>query len=155
MHAAVAVMEETLRRLPPLDRHLERIERELGAYVVRHRPADDPAAAEIKHSREVEETLVGLDVGDVGEPHLVDLLHRELAIENVRRDGMVVTRIHGHDSEPLRARGPDRIFPHDAGDGVATDVDASTDEFVPHANASVVVVDGRVHVMTRTGNSPR
>src|SRR5258708_25259425 len=36
--------------------------------MIRHRPADDPAAVQIHDGGQIEPALIGLDVGDIGEP---------------------------------------------------------------------------------------
>jgi hypothetical protein len=53
------------------ERHLEGVGDELGAEVVGHRPADDPAAVEVLDGDEVEPSLPGAQVGDVGDPAAV------------------------------------------------------------------------------------
>ena len=47
------------------DGHAEGVEDELGAHVVGHRVAEQPAGAEIEHRRQVQPALTGGDVGDV------------------------------------------------------------------------------------------
>jgi len=49
----------------PADGHLERVDDDLRAQVVGERPADDPAAVEIHHAREVQPALPRPDVRDV------------------------------------------------------------------------------------------
>jgi len=51
-----------------VDGHVERVDDELVAEVVGHRPADDAAAVAIDDRREIQPALPGADVGDVGGP---------------------------------------------------------------------------------------
>jgi hypothetical protein len=36
-------------RFPPEDRHVQGVDDELGAHVIRHRPTDDAAAEDVQH----------------------------------------------------------------------------------------------------------
>src|SRR5436190_18526400 len=64
--------------------HPERVEDELAAKVVAHRPADDPAAVDVLNRREEEEALSGLDVLEVADPEPVRLGTREGTVDEVR-----------------------------------------------------------------------
>jgi len=78
------VVDHVLR--PPLrDGHLERIQHQLGAQMVGHRPADDPTAEGIQHNREGEEARERGNVRDVRHPQLVRCLGREVAVDKIRR----------------------------------------------------------------------
>jgi hypothetical protein len=50
------------------DGHAERVEHELGAQIVAHRPADHASAEDVLDGREEEEALPGLDVLEVAHP---------------------------------------------------------------------------------------
>jgi hypothetical protein len=50
------------------DRHVEGVQHQLGAQVVGHRPADDPAGEAVQHNREVEPAAAGVLLSDVGHP---------------------------------------------------------------------------------------
>src|SRR4051812_29342201 len=65
--------------------HLESIENELGAEMVCHGPADDPAAVGVEHDREIEEARERGHEGDVGNPELVRPLGGEVAVNQIRR----------------------------------------------------------------------
>ena len=67
------------------DGHAERVEDELGAKVVAHRPADDPPAEDVLDDGEEEEALTGLDVFEVADPEPVRLRPCEVAVDQVRR----------------------------------------------------------------------
>jgi len=57
---------------PPLaQRHVERVEHEVGLEVRRHRPAHDAAAEHVEHDREEQEAGPRRHVGDVRDPELI------------------------------------------------------------------------------------
>ena len=56
------------RRPAPLDGHLQRVDDELRAHVVGHRPADDPAAVGVLDRGQVQPALPGPQVGHVRDP---------------------------------------------------------------------------------------
>ena len=81
--ALVRVVDHTGR--PPLSqRHVERVQHELGAQVVRHRPADDPSAPRIDHHRQIQEPRPRRHVRDVRHPELVGTRCSEVALNEVR-----------------------------------------------------------------------
>ena len=71
LNAATGMVDQAgtwpLRR----DRHPQGRQGQVGAQMVRHRPADNPAAVQIHDGGQIEPALIGLDVGDIGEPDLV------------------------------------------------------------------------------------
>ena len=75
----------TLGRPALRERHVERVEDELGAQMRRHRPADDAPAPRVEHDGEVEEAGPRRDVGDVGDPELVGPGRREVAVDEIGR----------------------------------------------------------------------
>jgi len=56
-------------------------------------PADDLAAVEVHDRGQIKPALLGLDVGDVGEPDPVRRGGDEVALEQVRGDREVVTAV--------------------------------------------------------------
>jgi hypothetical protein len=81
--AVVAVVDQPGRWLPLGDRHVEGVQDQVGAQVVGHRPADDPAGEAVQHDREVEPTLAGALLGDVGDPQPVRCWWGEVAFDQV------------------------------------------------------------------------
>src|ERR1700710_3082501 len=80
--------------------------------MVLHRPADDPAAVQVHDGCQIEPSLIGLDVGDVGEPDPVRRGGSEVAVEQVRGDRKVVTAVGGpHPARPCHD-GPDTVMAH-------------------------------------------
>ncbi len=82
----VGVPDQTASGSTMGERHREGVGDELGAQVVGHRPADDPAAVEILHGDEVEPALPGTEVGDVGDPAAVRGAGGEVAVEEIVGD---------------------------------------------------------------------
>lgn len=119
LNAAIGMVDQAgiwpLRR----DCHPQRRQRQLGAQMIRHRPADDLAAVEVHDRGQIEPALISLDIGDVGEPDVVRRGGDEVALEQVRRDREIVTAVG--DAHPSRPR-------HDGSDTVTTHqpLDATT-----------------------------
>jgi hypothetical protein len=64
-------VDETRLRSAAGDRHLERVDDELGAEMVGHRPADHAAAVAVDYRGEVQPARPGRDMGDLRDPKLV------------------------------------------------------------------------------------
>ena len=62
--------------------HVQRVEHQLGAQVIGHRPAHHAAAEHIEHHGEIDEPGRGRDVGDVGDPQPVRALGVERGVPN-------------------------------------------------------------------------
>jgi hypothetical protein len=69
------------------DRHLERLDDELGAHLLGHRPADAAATERIDDDSQVELALPGRDLGQIGYPEPIRRLRREVAAHEIRRRG--------------------------------------------------------------------
>ena len=63
--------------------HLQGVDDELGADVVRDRPADDASGERVHDGAAVDPSVVGAVLGDVGEPHPIRRLSDELALDEV------------------------------------------------------------------------
>jgi hypothetical protein len=72
------------RRLAGGDGHANRVQDELGAQVVGHRPAHDLAAEGVDHDGEVDEALPGAQIADVGDPQLIGDGSGEVAFDPIR-----------------------------------------------------------------------
>jgi hypothetical protein len=81
--ALIGVMDDVGR--PALgERHVQRIEDELGPEVRGHRPADDTTPPRIEDG-EIQEAGPGRDVGDVGHPEVVRARGGEVAVYEIGR----------------------------------------------------------------------
>ncbi len=106
LRAPITVMHQARAVAAACDGHRERLDDQLGAEVVGHRPADDPAGVAVHHRREVQPALPRPDVGDIGR-------HRRLGSAGLRSRSTTSAagRIPGTDTvlRPLRRRViPDR-----------------------------------------------
>jgi hypothetical protein len=84
--ALVGMMDKPRRRAAARDGHLERVDDELGAHVIGHRPADDAAAVGILDGGEVQPALPCAQVCDVGDPEHVGRLRPEAPFDEVVGD---------------------------------------------------------------------
>ena len=66
--------------------HLERVDDQLGAQMVGHRPADDQPGEQILDVRQVEESFPGRDVGDVRRPRLVRPGRAKVTLDQIGSD---------------------------------------------------------------------
>ena len=73
--AAVAVMYQSFLGLPASHGHLQGVQYQLRAHVIRHCPAHQLPVVEVEHRRQIEPALIRWNVGDVSHPGLV-LLRR-------------------------------------------------------------------------------
>jgi hypothetical protein len=69
--------------LPLADGHVEGIQDELGAQMLSHRPAHDPARERVQDHRQVQPALVGALGGDVGHPQPVRIGRREAPSDKI------------------------------------------------------------------------
>jgi hypothetical protein len=73
--------DQSRRRAAVRERYLERVDDQLGAHVVGHRPAGDPPRVEVLDGGQVQPALPGPEVGDVGDPDAIRAVGGEGAIE--------------------------------------------------------------------------
>ena len=59
------------------------IEDELGLEIVAHDPTDDPATEGVDDDRQMQESYLGRDIGDVGEPEHVRAVRIEVAVDQI------------------------------------------------------------------------
>ena len=71
------------------DRHVQRVQHELCAHVVGHRPTDDAPAEDVEHDGEVQKAGPRWYVGDVGNPKLVRGVGNEPALDQIGRRSCV------------------------------------------------------------------
>jgi len=79
-------MHEAGPGAPAVQRHLQRVDDDLGAHVVGHRPPHDPAREGVLDGGEVEPPLPGPQVGEVGDPEHVGAVGAKAALDEVVRD---------------------------------------------------------------------
>src|ERR671915_607394 len=84
-----------LSRPLPLDGHDQGADAQLGPEVVGHGPADDLARGHVLDRGQIQEALVGRDVGDVGQPDLVRPVRGEVPRQQVRGDREIMAAVPG------------------------------------------------------------
>jgi hypothetical protein len=67
------------------DRRFERVEAQLGAQVIGHRPAQQPARTRVDHGGQVQPAFVGRDVGRVAAPERVEHRLVEATVDQISR----------------------------------------------------------------------
>jgi len=80
------MMDKSGRWAPPVQAHLQRVNDELGAHVVGHRPTHDPAAVGVLDGGQVDPALPGPQVGDVGHPEHVRGCRAKASLDEVIGD---------------------------------------------------------------------
>ena len=88
----------------------------------------------------VSEAFFGWDVCDVRQPDLVDGDGREILVQKIRCDWMIVVGVGGGNSEFRTAIGCDSSLSHALGDRVSTTLNSSANQFAVHAGTSVRIV---------------
>ena len=76
----VAVVHQPGLGAAAMDRHLQRVDDELGAHVLGQLPADDQPGAQVLHGDQVAAALPGLQVGQVRAPQHVGRVGPEAAL---------------------------------------------------------------------------
>ncbi len=105
-------MDDCLRS-SPIDRHVERINDELFAHVVCHRPSDDTPRTNVEYDSEKEKAGVRRYVGDVRNPELVGKRRGEVAFDEI--SGNCRIPIARRCRDPLTPRSPVAMtFAHQA-----------------------------------------
>ncbi len=119
MAALIGMVDHPGRASLP-QRHVECVQHELSAQVVRHGPADHAATPGVDHDRQVQEPGPGRHVRDVRYPELVASLRGEVAVHEIRGGSGVSISLR-------RPRTPSTRDPFDPGsahesrDALATD----------------------------------
>src|SRR5216684_6573967 len=75
------------------DGHPQGCQRQVGAQVIAHCPADDLSAVEVQDRGQIKPALIGLDISNICEPDPVRRSGGEVAVEQVRGDREVVPAI--------------------------------------------------------------
>src|SRR5690606_35235464 len=89
LDATVGVVDQPLQdrplAVPFPDRLLQRIQRQVGLQGTGGLPADDTAAEDVGHERDVNESRPGPHIGQVGHPQPVRSRSNEAAIDQISR----------------------------------------------------------------------
>src|SRR5829696_3863199 len=95
------------------------------------------AGREIEHSGEIEPTLAGGHIGEIGEPDLVRGRRYEALLDQVGSDGQPMVAVRGHGPEAARGRGPDPVLVHEALDPTPADAPALSPQRGMHSRRAV------------------
>src|SRR5450755_3902360 len=106
-----------------------------------HRPADDPAAVKVHDGGQIEPPLIGLDVGDVGEPDPVRRGGGEVAVEQVRCDREVVAAVGGPHPTWPRHDGANAVMAHQSLDAATAHPAALSLQLDMDARAAIASAD--------------
>ena len=141
------MMEETDVRAPALERHLQSLE---GHVPVVHRadgPPHDEPREQIQDRREVQFAAAADDeLGRVADPPLIRGVRLELAVEQIRRDRLVVIA-HGGYFVTLPGPCDQAFFLHQPDDPFATHLLVLLDQVFVNARAAIALfarVKGRL-----------
>lgn len=82
--AALIGMMNNVVRFSAVERHVERIEYEFGAQVIRHCPADDAPTENVEYDRKEQKSAPRWNVRDIGDPKLIGSARCKVAIDQIR-----------------------------------------------------------------------
>ena len=113
---------------PLRQRHVQRVEHELGLEIMAHCPADDAAREGIQHDSQIQEPGPGRDVGDVRDPQPVRLIGVEVPVDQIA-GGTNPLVPQGRTGALAAADANEAGRSHQPFDPLAADRDAFIDEF--------------------------
>src|ERR1700733_5669317 len=116
----VAVVDHSGWRRPQCERAPQRLYRDAGVEVTRHRPADDTTCKQVEHHGQVDKAGLGSKIGQVRDPHLVWRRHLEVPRDHVPRDGKLVPRL-GRVHETSSVTSTQTVVTHQSGDALPRD----------------------------------
>ena len=117
------------------------LEHEVRTHRITHLPADDSTRKDVDHEGDVQPSLPGRDVGEIGNPELIGTFGTELPIDPVQRAWRILIADRGsHDLAAPHALNPQ--LTHQALDRAAGDVDPLAFQLAPH-------LVGAVHLQVR------
>lgn len=135
------------RRPPLLDRHVERVEHEVGGERRPRRPPDDPPAPHVEYDRQVQEASPrgDVDVGDIRDPQLIRPRGGERPRHEIRRGGR--GRIAARGAVILAPRHADNaMLPHEARHPLAVHPPARFHELGVDVRRSIGAAGGLVNL---------
>src|SRR3954451_8946684 len=142
--ALVRVVQQPSLGTPALDRHLERLDREMPVVDRAHGPADDIPRVQIQ-DRGDEQLRAAADekLRRVADPALIRPARGELPIQHVAGDRLIVIA-HGRHLVAASCPGHDPLLTHQPSDALLADPLAVVDEIFPDARPTVRSTAGLV-----------
>ncbi len=97
-----------------------------------HRPADHTAAEGVNNDRQIHKSGPGRDIRHIGDPELIGVRSREVALNEIgRRAGLAIPTCGARTLAPTHAR--QAQLPHQSCNALAAHSDALIDEFSMNA----------------------
>ena len=93
LNSAIRMVDQAGRWPLPLDGHVQGFQGYLGMQGVAHAPAHDLAGVHVEDGGKIEPTFARRDIREISAPNLVGSLSREVALQPVGRDGVVMAAI--------------------------------------------------------------
>jgi len=112
--------DEAFGRSLPLCGHHHGGQRQLGAHMVAHGPADDLAGRQVEDGSQIQPSLTSRDVSDVGQPNAVLCQCDELVLQQVRSDGQMVAAVSRAWLEPATGERANTVTTHQPHDAATT-----------------------------------
>ena len=133
----VGVMQQTRLGTPPLQRHLERLDRYVSIVDGADRPPDDESREQIQNRSEVKlAAAADYHLRRVADPSLIRSFSFELPVEKIGGDRLIVIA-HRRDLETLAQPRNQAVFLHQTGNTLRTDSDSIFEEISVNAGAAV------------------
>lgn len=104
--------DEAFGRPLPLCGHHHCGQRQFGAHMVAHGPADDLAGRQVEHRGEIQPSFPGRDESDVCQPDAVRRRRHEFLLQQVRRDGQIVAAVGHARPEPATGERANTVTMH-------------------------------------------
>src|SRR4051794_4363928 len=132
--------DEAFGRSLPLCGHHHCGQRQLGAHMVAHGPADDLAGRQVEDGRQVQPSLTGRDVGNVGQPDAVRCRCDELLLQQVGCDRQRVAAVSGAWPELATGERANTVTTHQPRDAATTRRPAFRTERRMHPGTAVTAM---------------
>jgi hypothetical protein len=136
------VVDQAGRRRAHGEAASQRLDSHVRVEVARDLPADDAPRVQVEDDREVHEAGDGAQVGQVRDPDLVRRRHLELALDQIRCDGVRVPRLRRGDEAAPRARVQTGLA-HQARHALPTDAMPGSAQLGMDTRAAVATAAGR------------
>src|SRR5712692_4158950 len=134
---AVGVMQKATLGAPTLQRHLQRLDRQVSIVRRADGPPDDKPGEQVENGGKIQlAALADDELRRVADPALVHCRRRELPIEQIRGHGLVMIA-HGRDCEPLAHPCFQALFLHQSDHALAADVFLLFEQILVDTRAAV------------------
>ena len=147
LNTPVGVEKQSGWRRTMQGRHGESCQDQGGVNCLTHGPADDFAAVEVQNAGEIEPTLVGENVGDIGDPDLVGCSSLWGFYQEIGSNWVIVVAVGGLDPVAALLASTNAPTFHETGNSVASMSKPKVTEFFDDSGRTVGLaafgVDGR------------